>query len=67
MRTSEGRSADPLQCRDAEMANRRSSRRSRRRSTLDIQIHEPLGHELHHLAQHGDVGSLLGKLGQCDS
>jgi len=26
-----------------------------------------LGHELHHLAQHVDVGSLLGEFGKCHS
>src|SRR5207237_1156665 len=34
---------------------------------LDVQLHQPLGHELHYLAQHVDVGSLLGELGQCHS
>jgi hypothetical protein len=26
---------------------------------FDVDFHEPLGHELHHLAQHIDVGALL--------
>jgi hypothetical protein len=34
---------------------------------LDVDLHEPLGHELHHLAQHVHIGTLLGKFGQCDS
>jgi len=34
---------------------------------FDIELHQALGHELNHLAQHVDVGSLLGKLGQCHS
>src|SRR6185436_18224512 len=34
---------------------------------FDIELHQALGHELNHLAQHIDVGSLLGKLGQCHS
>src|SRR5205814_10045753 len=34
---------------------------------FDIELHEALGHELHHLAQHVDVGSLLGEFGQCHS
>ncbi len=42
-----------------------SSRRSRRRSALDIELHQALGHELHHLAQYVDVGYLPGELGQC--
>ena len=32
-------------------------------AALDIEFHQALGHELHHLAQDVDVGSLLGKLG----
>ena len=31
------------------------------------ELHQALGRELHHLAQHVDVGALLGKLGQCHS
>src|SRR5664280_3924153 len=34
---------------------------------LDVELHQALGHELHHLAQHVDVGSLLGELGKCHS
>jgi len=34
---------------------------------LDVDLHELLSHELHHLAQHVDVGALLGEFGQCDS
>ncbi len=34
---------------------------------VHIEFHQALGHELHHLAQHVDVGSLLGELGRCDS
>ena len=34
---------------------------------LDIHVHETLGHELHHLAQHIDIGALLSKLGKCHS
>ena len=30
---------------------------------FNIEFHEALGHELHHLAQHVDFGSLLGELG----
>lgn len=30
---------------------------------FNVEFHETLGHELHHLAQHVDVGSLLGELG----
>src|SRR6185436_18184618 len=37
------------------------------KASLDVELHQPLGHELHHLAQHVDVGSLLGELGQCHS
>jgi hypothetical protein len=31
-------------------------------AALDVDLHEALGHELHHLAQHIDVGALLGEL-----
>ena len=34
---------------------------------FDVNFHEPLRHELHHLAQHVYVGTLLGEFGQCDS
>ena len=27
------------------------------KAPLDVELHQPLGHELHHLAQHVDVGS----------
>ena len=34
---------------------------------VDLHFHQALGGELHHLAQHVDIGAFLGKLGQCDS
>ena len=32
---------------------------------FDIEFHQALDHELHHLAQPVDVGPLLGEFGQC--
>jgi hypothetical protein len=34
---------------------------------FDIELHQALGYELHHLAQNVNIGSLVGKLGQCHS
>jgi hypothetical protein len=31
---------------------------------FDTEFNRPLGHELRHLEQHVDVGSLIGKFGQ---
>jgi hypothetical protein len=34
---------------------------------VDVELHQALRHELHHLAQHVDVGPLLGEVSQCQS
>jgi hypothetical protein len=39
----------------------------RRAQALRVELHEPLGHVLDHLAQQIAVGALLDEIGQCDS
>jgi len=43
-----------------------SARRTPQRTSFGIELHQPLGDVLDHVAQQIAVGSLLGELSQCD-
>src|SRR4029434_2973081 len=59
--------ANLIEAAGALVAHQASRRHAARPFLVDRSLQRASGPYMHHLAQHVDVGSLLGELGQCHS